>query len=235
MGRTSLCPDRCGESGNLATFRVLQYLEYRKPGEYGDPQADRFSFLVDDTLGRLHIPAAFADIVRALKPGDRVHLVWQHDYVTRTENGGTAKFPERPLTLIEPAAPDKTATGQPTPPPAPAARPALTLTGTIPADLASFTGVAHAMIYAYDPRLADVPATLLAESTVPVSHTQGKADPVRMEFPALAPVPDRQHYARIDVYADAARTRRVMGTGDFCKIFEPGAGDTAQVPLVPAN
>ena len=33
MGRTALCPDRCGDSGNLASFTVVRYLDYRKPGD----------------------------------------------------------------------------------------------------------------------------------------------------------------------------------------------------------
>jgi hypothetical protein len=40
LGLTTLCPDRCGDSGTLATFRIVNYLNYEKLGEYGDPKCD---------------------------------------------------------------------------------------------------------------------------------------------------------------------------------------------------
>ena len=32
-GLTSLCPDQCGGSGDFASFRILKYLAYEKPGK----------------------------------------------------------------------------------------------------------------------------------------------------------------------------------------------------------
>jgi hypothetical protein len=110
MGRTSLCPDRCGDSGKLATFEIVKYLRYEKPGEYGDPKQERFMVLIEDNLKQPKVPAAIRDAILALKPGDLVELQWNHDYVTQEGS----KFPERPITKLsvltkeqaEKAAPD---------------------------------------------------------------------------------------------------------------------------------
>jgi len=98
MGRTSLCPDRCGESGKLAVFEIVKYVKYEKPGEYGDPKQEKFMVLVEDNMKNAKVPKAIRDAVIALKPGDLVHLQWNHDYVTQAGS----KFPERPIKDVSP-------------------------------------------------------------------------------------------------------------------------------------
>jgi len=93
MGLTALCPDRCGESGKLATFAIVKYLAYQKPGEYGDPKQEQFMVLIEDNMKNPKVPKAIRDAVLALKPGDLVRLQWNHDYVTQEGS----KFPERPI------------------------------------------------------------------------------------------------------------------------------------------
>ena len=97
MGRTALCPDRCGESGKLATFEIVKYMAYEKPGEYGDPQQKQFMVLIEDNMKNPKVPAAIRDAIVALKPGDLVDLKWNHDYVTQDGS----KFPERVIRLLE--------------------------------------------------------------------------------------------------------------------------------------
>ena len=101
MGLTSLCPDQCGESGTLATFRIINYVTYEKLGEYGDPKCDEFAFLVEDNMKHPKVPDDIRAAVNSLKQGDIVLLSWKHDYVT--SQGGSA--PERPLTRLEKIAP----------------------------------------------------------------------------------------------------------------------------------
>ena len=36
MGRTALCPHRCGHAASVAVFRVISNEAYAKPGKYGD-------------------------------------------------------------------------------------------------------------------------------------------------------------------------------------------------------
>lgn len=100
-GLTSLCPDRCGHSGDMASFDIVGYVRYEKPGKYGDPKADSFMFLVQDNMKNAKVPKELAEQIAALKQGDLVHLVWRHEYVTRKEGGGSSSFPERPVTLVK--------------------------------------------------------------------------------------------------------------------------------------
>jgi hypothetical protein len=97
MGRTSLCPNECGHSGELASFEIIKYLAYEKPGEYGDPKQEVFQILIQDNMGNAKVPADILAKIRALKPGDEVKLDWNHDYVTKDRSS----FPERPITKIE--------------------------------------------------------------------------------------------------------------------------------------
>lgn len=91
LGMTSLCPDKCGSSGDMATFQILKYLSYEKPGKYGDEQQKRYQFLVQDNMKNLKVPAGVKATIDSLNAGDYVLLDWQHDYVTK----GGSKFPER--------------------------------------------------------------------------------------------------------------------------------------------
>jgi hypothetical protein len=97
MFRTALCPDRCGHSGNLATLRILKYLAYEKPGQYGDPQQTRYMFMVEDNRKNLKVSKALKETVDGLKQGDYVRLNWQHDYVTKDGS----KFPDRVVQKLE--------------------------------------------------------------------------------------------------------------------------------------
>jgi len=98
MGRTSLCPDQCGESGKLATFKIVKYLDYKKPGEYGDPKQEEFMVLIEDSMKHAKVPVGIRDAILALKPGEMVHLKWNHDYVTKDRTSS----PERPIVTLKP-------------------------------------------------------------------------------------------------------------------------------------
>ena len=74
----------------------VEYESYEKPGQYGDAQ---------QTIQRFtDLEGAHAATVAKLSKGDKVRLEWDHNYVTRTENGGESKYPERVITMIEPVA-----------------------------------------------------------------------------------------------------------------------------------
>lgn len=38
---TSLCPDKCDHARDFAVFRIVKYLDYRKPGKYGDEKQEQ--------------------------------------------------------------------------------------------------------------------------------------------------------------------------------------------------
>jgi hypothetical protein len=235
MGRTALCPDRCGDSGTMATFSIIKYLDYQKPGKYGDPQAKTFSFLISK---------AGPELVKGLQTGDTVRLSWNHDYVTRTDaEGRGGSSPERPVLKIQKLTREEANAlmkGQPKAPDAAAILPDLTVTGEVPAALDSFDGVAEILVFEYNPMLADAPATRIGNQDIPVKHVKGTATAIKTEFAVLKPKTGNgpmtpRHYTVVNVFADAGKTKRVMGTGDFCKIFEKGAPDSVKVKLVPAN
>jgi hypothetical protein len=98
MGMTALCPDRCGHSGDQATFSIVKYLAYEKPGQYGEPREARFSFLVQDNMKNMKVPDEIKRTLDSLRPGDYVLLDWRHDYVSREG----ANFPERPIENLKP-------------------------------------------------------------------------------------------------------------------------------------
>ena len=71
----------------------VEYESYEKPGQYGDAQqtVQRFTDL----------EGAHAATVAKLSKGDKVRLEWDHNYVTRSENGGgESKYPERVITAL---------------------------------------------------------------------------------------------------------------------------------------
>jgi hypothetical protein len=96
-GLTSLCPDQCGHSGKLATFEITKYINFEKPGEFGDPKQESFQILIQDNRKNAKVPTETRDAILALKPGDSVRLQWNHDFVTRDGS----EFPERVIALLE--------------------------------------------------------------------------------------------------------------------------------------
>lgn len=99
MFMTSLCPDKCDHAKDFAVFRIIKYLDYQKPGKYGDEKQEKL--MVD--LNPAHKPILQgADILKkiaALKAGDKVVLHWSHYYMHKD----SSSFPERPVISIEPA------------------------------------------------------------------------------------------------------------------------------------
>lgn len=97
MGRTSLCPEQCGDSGEYAIFKITKYVKYEKPGEYGDAKQETYRIHVTD-FHRKPLDKEQAANIAKLKKGDKVLLNWRHDYVT-DKNG--SKYPERVVTKLQ--------------------------------------------------------------------------------------------------------------------------------------
>jgi hypothetical protein len=104
-GRTALCPERCGDSGEFANFAIKKYLKYEKPGRYGDPEQPSFLIQVSDFHRQPKGDPKILETVKSLQKGDYVLLSWHHDYVTKQG----ASFPERPIVKLEKLAPEKAA------------------------------------------------------------------------------------------------------------------------------
>ena len=97
LGRTALCPDRCGQSGEFAGFAIKKYLKYEKLGQYGDPEQQTFLVQVSDFDKKPQGDPKILETVRGLTKGDYVLLSWHHDYVTRAGSS----FPDRPIVKLE--------------------------------------------------------------------------------------------------------------------------------------
>ena len=95
-GLTSLCPDKCGNSGDVASFKILGYVLYKKTGEYGDPLQESFMFQVEDNMKNPKVTPELRATVTGLTKDDYVLLSWKHDYVTK--DGSSS--PERPVTKV---------------------------------------------------------------------------------------------------------------------------------------
>lgn len=98
LGRTGLCPDRCGHSGDFANFEITDYLHYKKPGKYGDKQQETYRVQTTDfNREPTGDPALFA-YVETLEKGDLVLIEWKHLY---GEVRPGVKSPVRPLLLLK--------------------------------------------------------------------------------------------------------------------------------------
>lgn len=108
MGRTALCPHRCGHAASVAVFRVISNEAYAKPGKYGDDKAEPGSeILIDAKADVQGQDAAVLKTLAALTPGDKVKLTQKHYYA----DFGDVLMPIRPVTEL--TLTEKTATPLP--------------------------------------------------------------------------------------------------------------------------
>lgn len=97
MGRTALCPDRCGHAASVAVFRVISNEAYTKHGQYGDAKAEPGGELIVEV--KADIPGqepSVSDTLSSLIPGDRVRLTQKHYYADL----GGVYMPIRPVTEL---------------------------------------------------------------------------------------------------------------------------------------
>lgn len=98
MGRTGLCPDRCGSSGEFANFKVTDYLHYKKDGKYGDEKQKAYMAQVTDFHRKPKGDPALGAYIKTLEAGDQVVIEWKHLY-GKLQKGVTS--PVRPLLLLK--------------------------------------------------------------------------------------------------------------------------------------
>lgn len=90
---TSLCPDKCDHARDFAVFRIVKYLDYRKPGKYGDEKQEQLMVDVNPAHKPILQSADILKKISALKPGDKVVLHWAHYYMHRNSSSfpGTSR------------------------------------------------------------------------------------------------------------------------------------------------
>lgn len=99
MARTALCPDKCDHPRDFAVFRIIKYLDYRKPGKYGDEKQEKLMIDINPARKPILQGADILKKITALKPGDKVVLHWSHYYMHRN----SCSYPERPVISMDPA------------------------------------------------------------------------------------------------------------------------------------
>jgi len=102
-GRTSRCPENCGDSGEYATFAIEKYLVYEKPGKYGSSKQTSYRIQASDFHRKPVGDPETLKVISGLKEGDHVLLAWNHDYVTRKG----VSSPDRPLKELRKLAPEE--------------------------------------------------------------------------------------------------------------------------------
>ncbi|XP_066917687.1 uncharacterized protein [Clytia hemisphaerica] len=95
--RTSRCPNECGHAATLAVFHVIKYLNYEKPGKYGDKKQEKFHVRPSDSVEISGLTPDRKSVLESLKGGDYVLLSWNHDYV----HTGGCSSPQRPITKLD--------------------------------------------------------------------------------------------------------------------------------------
>ena len=98
MGRTGNCPDRCGNSGEFANFKITDYLHYRKDGKYGDEKQEAYMVQVTDFHRKPKGDPELGAYIKTLKAGDQVVIEWKHLYGAVRPGGHS---PVRPLLLLK--------------------------------------------------------------------------------------------------------------------------------------
>lgn len=68
---TSLCPDKCDHARDFAVFRIVKYLDYRKPGKYGDEKQEQLMVDVNPAHKPILQGADILKKISALNRGTR--------------------------------------------------------------------------------------------------------------------------------------------------------------------
>ena len=229
MGRTSLCPKQCGDSGEFASFGIKKYLEYEKPGQYGDPEQKSFLVQVSDYNKKPKGDPKILETVKALKKGDYVLLSWHHDYVTKEG----ASFPVRPIVKLEKIDNSKAedlmaAAAGPDARDEKESPDTAKVTGTliVPKDLASFEDrVVELRLYKIHPLLADKAADLVEKLEIKdFSHTKGMETKKEFVIGAKAKLKkDMKYYLTLFILQDGERTHMGEVPGKFlCTVLTQG-------------
>lgn len=84
-GMTTLCPDKCGNSGEIATFRVIDYKYFMVNGEGGTQKLENYQVFISD-YHRNDLDMPFVSKIRNLNEGDFVTIHLEYVYDTTLQN-----------------------------------------------------------------------------------------------------------------------------------------------------
>jgi hypothetical protein len=95
--RTSLCPDRCDHACDLAVFKTVGYVSWKKLSKYGEEPQALYHYRVSAAKNGTQMDTNLISTIKALKPGQLVHLQWEHQYLVTAQSSS----PDRPITKLE--------------------------------------------------------------------------------------------------------------------------------------
>lgn len=103
LGLTANCPDKCGSSGNMATFKVTEYKEFEVNGQAGNEKLTEYSVLISD-YNKKDLDKPYVPFIKNLKKGDMVtiHIEYVYDTTKSTVENLISITPnDNPTTLKE--------------------------------------------------------------------------------------------------------------------------------------
>lgn len=85
LGMTANCPEKCGSSGNMATFKVTNYKEFLVNGQAGNEKLTEYSVLISDYYQK-DLDKPYVPVIKSLKKGEEViiHLEFVYDTTQST-------------------------------------------------------------------------------------------------------------------------------------------------------
>ena len=81
MGRTALCPEECGQSGNMASFKVINYQDLVVNGEAGREKLEHYQVLISN-FHKIDIDKSYVSDIKNLQNGDEVTIYLEYVYDT---------------------------------------------------------------------------------------------------------------------------------------------------------
>lgn len=80
MGLTSLCPDECGSSGEMADFYVKEYKHFIVNGKSGTKKIETYHVLITDYY-KTELDKPYVADIKRLEKGDlvRIHVEYVYD------------------------------------------------------------------------------------------------------------------------------------------------------------
>lgn len=81
MGLTLDCPEKCGSSGNMASFQVIDYKDFVVNGQGGTEKLTSYSVLISDYY-KNDLDKPYVSVIKSLKEGDEVTIHVEYVYDT---------------------------------------------------------------------------------------------------------------------------------------------------------
>jgi uncharacterized lipoprotein NlpE involved in copper resistance len=100
LGKTAMCPKDCGNSGNLASFKVLEYIDFIPNGEGGRAKLKTYQTQTSDYY-KNDLDKPCVKEIKSLKEGDIVKIHVDYVYDTTQSTVGTIETLRSIITISD--------------------------------------------------------------------------------------------------------------------------------------